>query len=156
MPLPARKSVLRKRRPLQDAEMDITPMIDCTFLLLIFFLVSSKMNQDVPIELPLARHGGAVAVKSSIIISVAAAPSGDVQVFRGDSIDPANRFEAADLVQQEEAIAQYVEQEAKDPLKRNVLIKGARGVKYKEIARVFRAAGRADVEQLYVAVLEAQ
>jgi biopolymer transport protein ExbD len=155
MPLPAKKSLLRKRRPPEEAEMDITPMIDCTFLLLIFFLVSSKMNADVPIELPVARHGGAVAVKSSIIVTVAATAAGEVQVFRGDSLDAKDRIAAANLVEQEDAIAQYIEQEAKaNPLKRNVLIKGAKGLKYKEIARVFQAASRADVDQLYVAVLE--
>jgi len=137
--------------------MDITPMIDCTFLLLIFFIVTSKLTQDVPIELPTARHGDAVAVKAAIILTVAATSGGEVRVYRGDSIDPKNRIVGVDLVEQEEAIAQYIEQEAKgDPLKRNVLIKGAKGVKRKEVARVSRAATRADVEQLYVAVLEAK
>jgi biopolymer transport protein ExbD len=157
MPLPARKSVLRKRRPIEEAEMDITPMIDCTFLLLIFFLVSSKMNADVQVQLPKARHGGAVTVKSSIILTVAATASGDVQVFRGDSMNAADRFDAASVTEQEEAIARYVEQQAKSsPPKQNVLIKGAKDLKYKEIARVFAAASRAEVDQLYVAVLESQ
>ncbi len=45
------------RRPLEDAEMDITPMIDITFLLLIFFLVASRLDEDAPVELPTARYG---------------------------------------------------------------------------------------------------
>mgnify|MGYP003325625382 CR=1 FL=1 len=32
------------RKKLEDAEMDITPMIDVTFLLLIFFMVTSTMQ----------------------------------------------------------------------------------------------------------------
>jgi biopolymer transport protein ExbD len=157
MPLPARKSVLRKRRPIEEAEMDITPMIDCTFLLLIFFLVSSKMNADVPIELPKARHGDAVTIKSSIILTVAQSPSGEVQVFRGDSMNSEDRFVEASVTDQEEAISRFVEQQAKSsPPKQNVLIKGAKNLKYKEIARVFAAASRAEVEGLYVAVLESQ
>ncbi|MCP3692284.1 MAG: biopolymer transporter ExbD, partial [Planctomycetaceae bacterium] len=37
---------LGARRREEDVEMDITPMIDVTFLLLIFFLVASKMSAD--------------------------------------------------------------------------------------------------------------
>ncbi len=33
------------RRPLDDSEMDITPMIDITFLLLIFFLVAARLDE---------------------------------------------------------------------------------------------------------------
>ena len=39
----------RKRR-FDDAEMDITPMIDITFLLLIFFLVASKMDEGATLD----------------------------------------------------------------------------------------------------------
>ncbi len=47
-------------RATEDFEMDITPMIDITFLLLIFFLVCSTADQDTAIELAKARHGKAV------------------------------------------------------------------------------------------------
>ena len=33
-------------RPPMDDEMDITPMIDMTFLLLIFFILTSKMTGE--------------------------------------------------------------------------------------------------------------
>ena len=51
-----------------DDEMDITPMIDITFLLLIFFLVAARLDEDTPVELPAARHGAAVAVKLNALI----------------------------------------------------------------------------------------
>ena len=37
-------SFVMPRRKRDDDEMDITPMIDITFLLLIFFVVASKMD----------------------------------------------------------------------------------------------------------------
>ena len=43
---------LMPERNTEDAEMDITPMIEITFLLLIFFLVASKMDSPASGELP--------------------------------------------------------------------------------------------------------
>ena len=153
----AKKPLIRRPRTVEEAEMDITPMIDCTFLLLIFFLVSSKMNADVPIELPKARHGTAVVMKESIILTVAGEGS-DVKVYKGDGVDEANVIAGGSLVEQEEEIARYVEEQSamSTPPKTNVLIKAARGVKHREVSRVSKAAGQAAVEQLYVAVLESQ
>ncbi|NLE38525.1 MAG: biopolymer transporter ExbD, partial [Pirellulaceae bacterium] len=60
------------RRPMKDdAELDITPMIDCVFLLLIFFIVSSKMDPSASVELPPAKYGGGVSDKTSFIITIA-------------------------------------------------------------------------------------
>ena len=43
-------------RKLADGEMDITPMIDVTFLLLIFFMVASTMQGTPDIDVPPAVH----------------------------------------------------------------------------------------------------
>ena len=109
------------------------------------------------IELPKARHGTAVVMKESIILTVAGEGS-DVKVYKGDGIDEENLMAGASLVEQEEEIARYVEEQSamSTPPKTNVLIKAARGVKHREVARVSKAAGQAEVEQLYVAVLESQ
>jgi biopolymer transport protein ExbD len=151
------KSLLsRRRRPQEEAEMDITPMIDCTFLLLIFFLVTSRMKAQAPLDLPAARHGGAVSERDAIILTVAKAGE-DVHVFRGNSTNAADRITGADPAEEEDAIRRYVEQQATTaPPKQNVLIKAERGLKHRDVARVQRAASRANVEQLYVAVREAE
>jgi biopolymer transport protein ExbD len=67
MPRLASKSIFKRKRSLEEAEMDITPMIDCTFLLLIFFLVTSKMKPELAVDLPKAKHGAVVVEQSSII-----------------------------------------------------------------------------------------
>jgi hypothetical protein len=60
-------------------------------------------------------------------------------------------------VDQEEAITRYVEQQANaPPRKHHVLIKAERGLKHRDVARVQRAASKAEVEQLYVAVVQAE
>ncbi len=72
------------KRPLQEADMDITPMIDITFLLLIFFLVASRMDADIQVSLPPARHGTAVATKNSVILTVAQGTGGQARIYKGD------------------------------------------------------------------------
>lgn len=154
-------AAVRFRRPAAsataEAEMDITPMIDCTFLLLIFFLVASHMDSAIHIELPPAKHGGTVVMKESVVLTVVKGTGEFAQVYRGDGIEAKNIFAASNVVEQEEAIAKYVESEALGPPpKRYVLIKAEADVKHGDVARVQKAAARADVEQLYVGVMEVQ
>jgi len=58
----------RKQR--QDDEMDITPMIDITFLLLIFFIVCSTMDPTKIGKIPEAQNGLAVYVEDSAVIFI--------------------------------------------------------------------------------------
>jgi biopolymer transport protein ExbD len=113
------------------------------------------MKAEAPLELPQARHGGVVAERDAVILTVVKV--GDaVQVFRGNSRAPADRIAGADPADEEDAITRYVEQAAASPPpKQNVLIKAERGLKHRDVARVQQAASRAAVEQLYVAVREA-
>jgi biopolymer transport protein ExbD len=147
----------RRKRPLEEAEMDITPMIDCTFLLLIFFLVTSRMRAQLPLELPKARHGAVVSERDSVILTVIKGTTDAAEVYRGNSTEPSDRIPGANAAEQEEAIERYVEQQASSvPPKHHVLIKAERGLKHRDVARVQRAASRADVHDLYVAVVEAE
>lgn len=40
----------RKQRPVEDAEVDLTPMLDVVFILLIFFIVTAVFLQEEAIE----------------------------------------------------------------------------------------------------------
>ena len=59
----------RQTRP-DDAEMDITPMIDITFLMVIFFLVASTPDQQTAVQLPEANHGVSVSQLHSTLFTV--------------------------------------------------------------------------------------
>ena len=48
----------RPKRPPEDTEIDITPMIDVTFQLLIFFMVTSTMQGNPPAQVPKSVSGG--------------------------------------------------------------------------------------------------
>lgn len=144
------------RRAIGDgADMDITPMIDITFLLLIFFLVASRMEDDAVIELPPARHGTAVAARSAATLTVIQGTGDKTVIYLGDGKSPSTMISTEDRHQQEERIRQFVEgQTLGTNAKKHVLLKAERGLKHREVARVARAVGRATDVPLYVAVLE--
>ncbi len=143
---------LIKRRALDDSEMDITPMIDITFLLLIFFIVAARLDEDAPVELPPARHGTAVSVKSSVILTVAQGSGEHADVYLGDGQAADHLLDGGDLEGQSDAIVSYIEQELADG-KENVLIKAEKQVKHRDVARVSSAVGKVG-KDLYVAILE--
>jgi biopolymer transport protein ExbD len=143
------------RRPLEDAEMDITPMIDITFLLLIFFLVASRLDEDAPVELPKARYGIAVAEKSSIPITIAQGSGDTANVYLADGRAADKQVNSTDLIVQEQEIVRYIEENLANG-KEHVLVKAEKGVRHRDVARVSDAVGKAGSGDLYVAVMEVQ
>jgi len=151
--------LLKPRRRLEDTEMDITPMIDITFLLLIFFLVASNMDQSASVLLPPAQYGTTVANRASVFVTLDK-PAGDepAPVYKGDGPDPGNLIEASDLEALETELETYVADTIlEDDRKRYVVIKAARGVKHRDVARVAKSVARvAEVQGLHVAVMEVE
>ena len=149
---------LLRSKTYDESDMDITPMIDITFLLLIFFIVASKMDSAADVSLPPARYGMPVVEKSSVIVTLDAGEEGKAVVYKGNGASGENLVPAADLEVQEDEIAGYVEAEmAQDNTKVNVLIKAAKGIKHREVSRISEAATRFEgVQQLFFAVMEVQ
>ncbi len=152
------KKFTKKTTRIAEAEMDITPMIDCTFLLLIFFLVAARIDVAVAVKLPEAKQATAVVVKHSVVLTVAAGNGEHADVFRGDGTEPANLIDAATPADQEAAITEYVDQlTSRSSDIKFVLIKAETNVKHREVSRVAKAATSPEaVQELYVAVLEQQ
>ena len=147
--------IVTHRRRRDDVEMDITPMIDMTFLLLIFFLVASRMDQPASVNLPPARHGDPVSAKNAVVLIVRG--EGD-RVIVADGNGTA--FPATNLEEQEQQIAAYVEAglSGSPPFnipQEHVLIKAEGKVKHGEVSRVARAISRGSQGQrLHIAVLD--
>jgi biopolymer transport protein ExbD len=171
--------VLPRRRRDDGGDLDITPMIDIVFLLLIFFLVASIPQMNAQATLPPARHGVGVNPKQSIIITVAEDAEAGVRVYLADGknggplpLDPAARLQAVeqaargeagyllppDKTRQAQLIRQAIEAGAGKFGKKHVLLKADRGVLHREVARVAKAIGSAGAEglTLNIAVLESQ
>lgn len=77
-----------KKKKKDEAELDITPMIDVVFLLLIFFMVTSTMDDQKAANVPPAVHGiGADANGATIVSVFADEGGGNARVVLGDSPD---------------------------------------------------------------------
>lgn len=53
-----------------DDELDLTPMIDMSFMLLAFFVVSSSMEAGSPLKLPSANSGDRMDIKKTAVVTV--------------------------------------------------------------------------------------
>jgi len=146
--------VFARSREIVDAEMDITPMIDCVFLLLIFFIICSTMEKQSPIELAKARHGKAVGERESIIISVGAGGVDEAPVYLADdtSGEPLKGTEE----QQREAIRAAIEKEIQDEGKHDVMIKADRNVAHRDVSRVIKAVSQVEGVNIHLAVFESE
>jgi biopolymer transport protein TolR len=74
-----------KRQEPEDEDLDITPMIDVTFLLLIFFMVTSTMQQEAQLQVPPARHGEGVSADTAILITIASKDD-EPAIYLGDGM----------------------------------------------------------------------
>ena len=61
---------IARRRTGSDADLDITPMIEVTFLLLIFFMEPSTMNPTREVDVPPAEFGVGISANESTVITV--------------------------------------------------------------------------------------
>lgn len=145
-----------KKTKLEESEMDIAPMIDCTFLLLIFFIVCSHIGQTSQVDLPKARYGVPVPSKLAVIITVAPGEGDTVRIYKGDGIDANTLVTATTVAEQEDEVAAFVAEHVNEGGdKEHVLIKAAGGLKSRDVNRIAKAAVRnAEVTQLFVAVME--
>lgn len=89
------KSGLMKRKDVEEAgEIDLTPMLDVVFILLIFFIVTSVFVTEAGIEV-IRPEASIVDDTSGDLILIAIGPAGDIWID-GDQIDPRfirSRFE---------------------------------------------------------------
>ena len=145
---------LSKRRKSEDADLDITPMIDMVFLLLIFFLVSSTPDQKTAIELPEARHGVAVTQHDSVIFTLAEGGLGTAPAFAADG-----RIPGTELPEESQARSSRVQELVEQGFRENktsVVIKGDKNVAYRDVAELIKAASQVDGVKLHLAVLDSE
>jgi biopolymer transport protein ExbD len=80
------RSTSRRR---DDAQLDLTPLIDCVFLLLIFFLVTATFTQQtertvVPVDLPTGTSGEAAQAEEQFTIYLASDGSYSLRSDQGE------------------------------------------------------------------------
>ena len=142
----------RKKR--EDDEMDITPMIDITFLLLIFFIVCSTMDPTKIGKIPEADNGLAIAAKNSAVIFINPGPDDGVILLRYDGTEFSR-----DEDDQASEIIEYITSEmevTRGESKRQVMLFGDAQVKVGQVTRIQKIIGDAfeDLDSTYIAVKE--
>lgn len=135
----------RRKRPKDDDEMDITPMIDIVFLLLIFFLVASKIDDSASVPIPIAEYGMAAPPQEAVVITIAESGSELADVFLGEGASPSIQVGSTDREGQREEIVQYIEDQVNgDPRKYMFMIMAEKRVTQGEINRVAQAVNVAN------------
>lgn len=138
----------------EDDEMDITPMIDITFLLLIFFIVCSTMDPTKIGEIPEAENGLAIAAKNSAVIFI--------NPGQGDAV-VLSRYDGSEFSTDEDAqaseIIEYITDEMEKSVgesKQHVMLFGDGNVKVGQVTRIQKIIGDAfeDLDSTYIAVKE--
>lgn len=145
-------SFVRPRRAVDD-EIDMTPMIDCVFLLLIFFIVNFRADQTKAVPLPAAKYGNPVVGLESAFITAAAGDGNTMRIYLGDQVDPSKLVSASSALDQEQEIIEYVKREISGG-KKKVIINGDGELTAGQVNLIAKAAGQAlDGQSIHLAVM---
>ncbi|MEL7496166.1 MAG: biopolymer transporter ExbD [Planctomycetota bacterium] len=153
----------RQRNP-DDGELDITPMIDVTFLLLAFFVVVSKMDPQAAVPLPMASYGESISEKNAVTLILVVDPSNSDRpmIYKGTSMSEDSLVGDGDEEAQEQDIAEWVENELfANPTKDAVIIKAAGNCKTKMVELVKRGVSKSELarsegRRLFIGIEEEQ
>jgi biopolymer transport protein ExbD len=144
----------KPRRQREDVDLDITPMIDMVFLLLIFFLVSSTPDQQTSIQLPEAHHGVAVSQNDAVIFTLGEGGLGMAPAYAADGRVPGTEL-PDDAEARMQRVREIVERGFLDD-KTSVVVKGDKNVAYRSVAQLIRAASQVNGVKLHLAVLDTE
>ncbi len=136
----------RKKRALSGGDLDLTPMIDVTFLLLIFFMVCSTMKSVPDLDLPVATHAVGAVVEDSIVFTLKAGVAGQPSTLllgdgRGEEL---NVNEVAGLVKEAVAAGRM-----------NAIVKAEGDVTAGDVEGVARAIQSVEGVTVYIGVGDA-
>ena len=138
-----------RRRKLYLGELDITPMIDVTFLLLIFFMVTSTMREPATADVPPARHGVGTDSGEAITVTVMR-PGGDGEV---NVLLPDGAVQTLSELRRTEALTKFVEAAgAEDPPRRDVILNADRDLPHSAVREVSQMIGSVEGVRLFLGV----
>lgn len=130
------KQGLSKRKDDEEAgEIDLTPMLDVVFILLIFFIVTSVFVTEAGIDVS-KPEASTVEDTSGDMILIAVGPQGDIWID-GDQIDP--RF-----------IRARFELRLADAPNSSVIIQGDESASNEQIMLILKAAREANINDVSI------
>lgn len=136
-------SDLVQKKKLDEGDLDITPMIDVTFLLLIFFMVASTMKPGGEEQLAPARFGDGVTAETMMNISILAPES--------DGGTPIVKIDGKQVTLAE--VTSYVKENAEDK-NYEILLRSDRDVPNGYLSEVYAACRETENLKFYHAIEE--
>jgi biopolymer transport protein ExbD len=154
----APKAKLRRRRfkwhkrSESDDEIDFTPMIDVTFLLLIYFCVTEVNDAGAKIKLPIATNGAAVSELQAVVFTIELADANAPALFLDAGIGDRLALPAEEAAQTEQVVAAVRDGAAEG--KTDVIIQADRGILFRDVNNLIKMVSQAEAKQLHLAVVE--
>ena len=127
----------RRQRSEEDVDLDITPMIDVTFLLLIFFMVSTTFTKETHLKLDLPEAEGQQAAQPAEKIEVLITADGGYAV-NGESL----------VNSQMNTLLSAIEMKGQGNIDLPFIITADANVPYEKVVQVMDAAGRLGYSKL--------
>ena len=81
-----KSSLMSKKKDEQTGEIDLTPMLDVVFILLIFFIVTSVFITEAGIDV-IKPQASTTEARAKDLILIAVSPQGDIWID-GEQVDP--------------------------------------------------------------------
>lgn len=135
-----KSGLMKKRDDEGPGEIDLTPMLDVVFILLIFFIVTSVFVTEAGIEVSKPEASTAES-KAKDLILIAVTPEGEIWID-GEPVDP--RF----------IRARFELRLAESP-NSSVVIQGDRAAQNEHIMTILRAARDASIVNVSISTAEA-
>jgi biopolymer transport protein ExbD len=136
------------RSPL-DTAIDLTPMVDVVFQLLIFLMLTYRASAEAEVELPPAVYGTGVEETEATTLTLTPQPGGSIAVFSGMSTDPADRLDDPEAIQ--EAVAEGVRAG-----RRRVILQADGAVPHGEVLRIGSVVAEVEGIILHLGVEDAE
>ena len=149
----------RKKKPKSGIEMDMTPMIDIVFLLIVFFMVVTELTLDQAlVVLPIASEAKVEEPQpGSRVIVINVSIDGEKQIIQIANGDPLDAKTLASELRQEASAFNKFEPNPADPTKSDssleVTIRCDQGARSESIHMIFKACEKARIYKVRCAAL---
>jgi biopolymer transport protein ExbD len=128
------------REKRKELDFDITPMIDVVFLLLIFFMVSSTMQEPAKSDAPQAVHGQRIEADGTIKVTLLPESGGVYEVeLPGGEVIPLEEALEKDLITEAVAAAK-----AEDPGLTKAVLLADRDATFAQTRPILQQIGEVD------------